>query len=396
MSDVVLERIDGWEAAGLIDGATADRLRSAEQTIEPTLGNEAAGSRPGLVSSFFGPSASIVEAFSYLGGAFLLAAWTALIARLMGEAVGQTRDWITVAGFAIPAVVFFAIGMFLHGRSPRLSRAAGVAFVLSVGLIQGGVTVNVHIFTDGALPVFAGAVAGLVAASAYRWFHPSVLTEFALLATITGVAASSLELLDQVIFAEPTELGAYVVRGLSGVALEAIAWLVCAIVIGLIALAEARGAGDAAARRAALARFWAGVVAVAGVATAVMSTECSDVGCARVIEPWIADVTVLVVSAVLIERAFRRGSGAYVLAAALGVVIALTDFNVTYFAPSTGNEVALFAEGLLLIAIAIVAERLSRRIVRRRHGDRVTGGTSQPGEASGPPETNPGPEAASG
>jgi hypothetical protein len=402
MSDIVLERIEGWEAAGLIDHATAEQLRAAEAD---RVGSDAAtdaapATRAGLVSSFFGPPLSIVEAFSYLGGAFVLAAWTALIGRLTGEAQSPTREWITVAGFALPAVVFFVIGMLLHDRTPRLRRAAGVAFALSVGAIWGGVTVNVEILTDGALPAVVGAVAALVAAVAYRWFHPSVLTEIALLGAITGLVGSSLQLLDQVLYPE-SQLGGFATRGIGGVALEAIAWVGCAIVIGLIALVEARTNGEAAARRATLARFWAGVIAVSGVAVAVTRTECTEIGCARVLEPWVAAVIVLIVAAVLLERAFRRESGAYVLAAALGVVIALTDLNASYFAPTTGNEVALLAEGLLLIAIAVLAERVTRRIARGRRDDRPAGGspstTPAPDSQSAPePDAGAGVETASG
>ena len=83
---------------------------------------------------------------------------------------------------------------------------------------------------------------------------------------------------------------------------------------------------------------------------------------ARIIEPWIGELIVVGVSVVLVERAFRRGAGAYVLAAAVGVVIALTDFNFTYIAPAGSTELALLIEGLLLIAIAFGAERLSRRV----------------------------------
>ena len=153
---------------------------------------------------------------------------------------------------------------------------------------------------------------------------------------------------------------------MAGAAIESAVWIVCAIAIGLIGLAESRGASASAGRRAALARFWAGIVAVVGVATAVMRTEFTDGGGHRVIEPIIGELIVLAVSAVLVQRAFRRESGAYVLAAALGVIIALTDFNFSYFAERSGTEVALLVEGLILIAIAFGAERLSRRVASSR------------------------------
>ena len=43
-------------------------------------------------------------------------------------------------------------------------------------------------------------------------------------------------------------------------------------------------------------------------------------------------------------------------------MIALTDFNVTYLSGST--EVALLIEGLILLGVGVVADRLRRRIGR--------------------------------
>ena len=365
MSDVVLERIAAWEAAGLIDAATAERLRAVEAAGAAHEEGESSISPAGLASSFFGPAVSVVEMFSYLGIGFVLAAWGYLITRLANEATDPTRSWLLVAGAAVPAAVFFVVGLVLHGRSPRLDRAAGVAYLLSVGFVWAGVLANVSIFTQGALAQVAGAAAAVVAAAAYRWLHPAVLTLVGLLAAITGLTAAGLELLNQVFYPAPADLDAFPPQpGIPGAVMSSIAWIACAIVIGLIGLAESRGGSSAAERRATLARFWAGVVAVVGVATAVMRTEYPDGNAMRAIEPIVGELIVLGVSAVLLQRAFRRESGAYVLAAALGVIIALTDFNFSYFAERAGTEVALLIEGLLLIAIAFVAERLTRRVGR--------------------------------
>ena len=364
MSDVVLERISAWEADGLIDAATAERLRAAESAAGPADGG-ASMSPAGLASSFFGPAVSVVEMFSYLGAGFVLAAWIFLITRLATEASDPTRSWIFVAGAAVPAAVFFGIGLVLNGRSPRLDRAAGVAYLVSVAFVWAGVVLNAEIFADGALPQVAGAAAAIVAAAAYRWLHPAVLTMIGLLAAITGLTLAGLQLLNQVLYPPPTDFEMFAPQpGIPGAIVSSVAWIGCAIVIGLIGLAEARRGSPAAERRATLARFWAGVVAVVGVATAVMRTEYPNGNEERVLEPIIGELIVLGVSAVLVERAFRRESGAYVLAAALGVIIALTDFNFSYFVERTGTEVALLVEGLLLIAIAVAAERLTRRVGR--------------------------------
>ena len=79
-------------------------------------------------------------------------------------------------------------------------------------------------------------------------------------------------------------------------------------------------------------------------------------------EPWIGDLALLVLSAILVERAFRRDATSFIYAAALGLMIALTDFNLTYLSGST--EVALLIEGLILLAVGVIADRLRRRIGR--------------------------------
>ncbi|MFL5750117.1 MAG: hypothetical protein ACJ767_05825 [Chloroflexota bacterium] len=396
MSDIVLERIAAWEAAGLIDAATAERLRSVEAFTAPDADateGPAQASRASLVSSFFGPAVSIVEVFSYLGAAFVLAAWGALIGRLSSEATVPTNEWILVAGAAIPAVVFFIIGLSLHGRSPTLDRAAGVGFLHSVVFIGFGVTANLAILVDGtaAWPTVGGAIAALLAALAYRWFHASVLTEVGVLGAITALVAASLRLLDEVLYPASSVIGAPDTnRGVPGVLMQLVAWLGCALVIGLIALGEGRSPGAAAARRAGVARLWAGLVAVVGVAIAISTREFNGVDYARVIEPWIGDVMLLGVAAILLERAFRRESGAYVVAAAFGVVVALTDLNFSYFADAGGTEVALLVEGLLLIGIAIAAERVSRRVGRSPASASPSDGLPEPvGLADPAADANP-------
>jgi hypothetical protein len=385
MSEIVLARIAAWEAAGLVDAATAERLRSAEAGLadDDALERSAATAPTGAASSFFGPPVSLVEAFSYLGAAFVLAAWTALIARLSGQATDATRDWLLVAGTAIPAAIFFAIGVTLHGRSPRLDRAAGVAFAVSVALIWLGVTLNFDIFSDSSLAAFAGAAAGLAAAAAYRWVHPSILTEIAVLATLTGLVQAGMLLLNGILSpVEPLPFGGEFNNPTLGEAVIAsVVWLATAVVIGLLALAESRNPAPEAGRRASVARFWAGIVAVGGVASSLSQTAYDESGFGhRVVEPWVAAVIVLAISAVLLERAFRRESAAYVLAAAFGVVVALTDFNASYLAPASGIEVALLVEGLLLIAIALGADRIRRRV-------RDTP-PEEPGGNVGPPRPN--------
>ena len=143
------------------------------------------------------------------------------------------------------------------------------------------------------------------------------------------------------------------------------------MVIGLIGLYEARPArrGDpAAARRAAISRFWAGVVAVVGLAMAMnRSAPASDGDYERVITPWVGQLSILILCAILLERAFRRDATAYVYAAALGLIIALSDFNFTYLSDTT--EVGLVIEGAILLGVGFAADRLRRRIGPQEAGD---------------------------
>ena len=201
-----------------------------------------------------------------------------------------------------------------------------------------------------------------------------MLTQAALLTWITALAQSLLLLVDE------RFVGSAFVPGEAGsnpvalVIAAAAFWLLVAIVIALIGLAEAR-AGDrtgsrAAHRRAALSRFWAGMTAIIGVATAVTrSAGMPDGSYGRVLEPIVGEAALVVISVVLIERAFRRGATSFMYAAALGLILALTDFNVSYLSSST--EVALLIEGLILLAVGVAANRLRKRIGADDEPDRA-------------------------
>ena len=144
-------------------------------------------------------------------------------------------------------------------------------------------------------------------------------------------------------------------------------WLATAVGIALIGLREARiadrDADPGAGRRAAISRFWAGLTAVIGLWQAISrSATFADGEYGRVVEPWVGDLALLALSAILVERAFRRDATSFIYAAALGLLIALTDFNLTYLSDST--EAALLIEGLILLAVGFAADRLRRRIGR--------------------------------
>src|SRR5258705_2292800 len=197
----VLERIDAWQAAGLIDEATAGRLRDAERD---TVASEIAAMPDVRVnnpmeaaSAMFGPPVSIMELFAYVGAGFLLAAWHVLAPNAdfleSPNLVEQSIRWL------VPAIAFAVIGIFARGGSPRLNRAAGVAFAIATihayGLFEGSLR-------PGYIDVAEVAVAGLtfVVAATFRRIHPAVLTQVTVVGALVLLAAVTFRWLSGVVF----------------------------------------------------------------------------------------------------------------------------------------------------------------------------------------------------
>lgn len=377
----VLVHIDGWLAAGLIDEATAVRLRAAEaghdethdvvQTVPPSVPS-AVGSIIGDLggaASAFGPAVSIGELFGYLGGFFLLGAWAAFLSQL-----GDGSDLSYGVGAALAALGAAVAGIALSHGDARRSRAAGVCFLVSTILVLlAGFELarSADVETAGAL-VVAG-IAGVAAGAAFRRLHPSLLTQIALLTSLTVLVAGGLQSISDAI-SQPagwddrgvyrTSTGADPVLLVVG---QAAWWIACGLAIGHLGLREDRRAKRArdvvAHRRAAVTHFWGGLVAVLGLAIAVrLEDGPNEYQMTRVVSPWLGDLAILLLCAVLIGLAFRRDATGYLWAAAVGVVIALTDLNVTYTAGNTW--IALLLEGGILLAVGVLADRL-RRMLRR-------------------------------
>ena len=381
--DQILERIATWEAAGVIDAATASRLRMVETARLPGGPAIATGPspEPGVprpdgahvprstspAGVILGPAVSIVEMFGYLGGAFLLGAYAAFAERL---ASGRPdADLWRAAAAALAAVAITVVALRLRLGGSRRRRAAGVFLAVAVGCVTvaGFAIGNWTGLTFQPVAVLATAAASLAAIGARR-IQPALVTQATLLAALTGFAGALLGWLELV--ADPqrfTDFGDPIFEGrpepLFLVLAAAAWWLGVAIVFGLLALGESRHArrDEAAGRRAALTRLWAGLTAVLGLSSAVFRSDFlapNDFG--RALEPWIGDLALLVLAAVLVERAFRRDANAYVYAAALAVMIALSDFNFTYLSSST--EVGLLVEGLILLGAGFAADRIRRRV----------------------------------
>jgi hypothetical protein len=380
LMDQVLERIAAWEAAGLIDAATADRLRLAEAgppsassapiaSAGSTLAAEPSQRRgPSSIASIFGPSVTIGEMFAYLGGAFLLGAYETFVVRFAGS--GESPELPIALGAAAAAIALGVFGRILVSGDARRRRAAGVMFALAVAHASaaGAATAATAGLEWPAVGVI-GALVATLAAIGFRLLHSSLLTQAALLASVTSFAGMLLGWLESVVVpARPfNDLGEPILQGgpdpVLLVLVSAAWWLALAVIVGLIGLREAGSVdGDpAAGRRASMTRLWAGLIAVIGLATSVTRTDFTSAGdYGRIIAPWVAEVAILVLAAILVERAFRRDASTFVYAAALGLMIALSDFNFTYLSSTT--EVGLLIEGVILLGAGFAADRLRRRI----------------------------------
>jgi hypothetical protein len=377
MSDV-LARIDAWETDGLIDPATAERLRAAETSREPETAIDLTGptgpaapaapvdlpdrARGPAFSAVFGPGVTVGEMFAYLGIGFLLGAWTAFVARLSG---GSSNTALVGVGFGIAAAALVILGFVLRNGDARQRRAAGVAFVGATSYAAAATAALVEPNVDGdILALIVGFVALLVAA-VLRRLHPALTTEFGLLGAVTGFGAAAMSWIERSISPRYDAFNGGELSGIDPLGpalLQAGGWLLLALALGLYAIRVARadGGDPAAMQRAALVRAWAGLVAVIGLATALTRSAYDGEEYRRVMPAWAADVAILVLAVILVERAFRRDSGAFLFAAGVGFLAALTDFNFTYLTDST--EIGLLVEGVILLGVGFIADRLRRRL----------------------------------
>jgi hypothetical protein len=380
---IVTERIDAWQAAGLIDSPTADRLRADDAARVLALDSTPAAGRsvdtpgqpdevrrPSALASAFGPGVTIAEIFGYLGGVFLLASWVSLVG------LGDSGTW-TAIGLGIAAAAIGGLALLVRRRSARFGRAAGVGFFVSVDLV--GCAVFLLLEDTGLgwqIAAMTGAATALGLATVYRTIHPGLLTQSAVVLGIVALAGASMGWLELQLFGESPTLEAADTPLLRPV-LVAVGWAVTGLLLGLLGQAESRSERPGAAGRAALTRFAAGMTLVLGISTALFTSgPTADGGWDRLIPAVIGDAILVGVSLILLERAARRSASAFVYPAALGIIIAATDLNATYLAASS-PWFALLVEGAILLGAGLIADRFRRRI---RH-DRPAG-TADP---AGPP-----------
>lgn len=380
--------IAAWEAAGLIDGPLAARLREAAAG--------GGGSTPpsvGAAGSFFGPTITVGELFAYLGAAFVFGGWIAFIANL---SMTSHPTEILTGALALSALVTFGLGLLLGRGDSRRRRGAGIAFLATIFLAAGSAAYLVQMdflrntLQDQAPGVLIGLVAVVVAAGLRRVL-PAVATQVGLVLSLAELGGAILSWVQSIVY--PTNFGSGGGPTMNpaptpaepvGLVVAAAAWwLLLAFGLGLLALFEARheATDPAAGRRAATTRFLAGLVAVAGAASAL--TASGSLGgdqYGRLIEPWMADLALLAIAALLLERAFRRDSTAFILPAAIGLILAMTDFNFSYLAQST--YVGLLIEGAILLLVGFIGSRLRGRL--RGRSDRVPA-TDAPDPPAEPP-----------
>ena len=147
-----------------------------------------------MAAAWFGPGVTIPEVFGYLGAGFLLAAWSAFVARLAGDG----RENMIGAGSIAAAVVLVALGDVARdrrcasvegGRRRRPSQPSPSRPVASSRSSRWATS------TVSSPPTLATGV-GTALAAGLRVVHPGLLTQFGLLSALTSFAAALLAWLE--------------------------------------------------------------------------------------------------------------------------------------------------------------------------------------------------------
>ena len=359
--DQIQERIGAWESNGLIDHETAARLRAAEEGRVVEAGPVPAGpvpaSRP---RSTFGPAPTIAEVLAYVGAAFLLAAWFVLLGTQADRIDDRNLVWL--AAFAGAGIVSVVGGMLLRTGGEHATRAAGVFFAVTVSCAYGAAYFLMARLVGDGDPgqQLGGAVAAVVTALLLRRHHPSLVTQAGLIgSTLSLTAGLSAVLRLRLLRVDPYAAST------STVVLDLALWLGAAFLLAAVAERELRRDGDPGSRRAGLTRLVAGLVAV--ISTAAVLSQSGPSGAnewVRIVAPIIAEGITVLVAVVVLILAIRRNASAFFYPGALGIVIALSDFNGQYVAGQIGTGLALFLEGVLILAAGLITDR-TRRLIGR-------------------------------
>jgi len=372
-SPLVIRRIDAWEAAGLIDPETARRLREAEADAvsEPDVQPEpepAEARAPGAGRAL---GVTAVELFIYLGAAFVLGAWYALVAST-NPSFEDASARFGAAGL-IAALALALLGVAMAGRDARFRRAAGVAFLVALPNLGAGVylladTLHHENYPDAPTNALIASIVVLVAALGARRVVPALTTQLGLAVSVATAGAFAMGWLDAVLFPRggqewdprPIDETAALVRVVLSMAWW---WAVAAVMALLLVILDPQPRTEGRTR---LGRIAVGTTAVLGTTSAVLIrhdwSETSSLSGQPVLEPFVGAAVILAVSGVLVALALKRQSVGYLWPGGLGVFIALTWLNVEYLAVESGLWIALLVEGAVLFGVAFGVNRMGRQL----------------------------------
>lgn len=343
--ETVLERIESWQRTGLIDGATAERLRFAEGQAP------ASATRPGTRAA---TGAGLVV--TAVGGGFVLAAWYWLVGRFVTDS-GINPAAAFAVGTFLPALLFGGAGWVLRFTRPQ---AGGALLVLAAAHAGVAAAFLDQVIRPGELneDLAVGSLAALGAAAIGRLGHRELRTTSGVVLAIGAVGLAWGMFLDTRLFPSPGWEGDG--GGAVQPLLKAAWWLALAAAAVLVAEWEARQADGEAVLRAGIA--WLG-----GAAYGILGTSGALLIGGRYgpIEPVVGVAIVLLVVAAFVGLSLRTGATGPLYAAALGIILALSSLNAAYIVDDVGMGPALFLEGLILVVVGVATDR-ARRGVRQR------------------------------
>lgn len=156
-----LEALERWRAAGLVDDATAGRIRDFEARREREAGDD----RP-----------SVLEALIYLGVAIVVMG----IVVLAGENWQELENWARIAVLALPGALAILAGQALRSfKEPGLVRGGHMAWLAATALLGGAAAVFGETLDWEEVHIAMGAGVAGTAVALVLWAlapsHPQVL-----------------------------------------------------------------------------------------------------------------------------------------------------------------------------------------------------------------------------
>lgn len=312
----VTDHLDRWLRAGLIDAATAARIRDYEQSPAQEQGTPGF-ERPG-----------ILEAVVYLG--LVVVAVGAIV--LVGTNWDQLSEWARVASIGVPAAITLLVGAALRAidRGP-MRRGGQAAWLVSVALFAGTLAVAFDQFQDpGDWRTAVMIISSITFAYAVTlWtIEPSYPQVVAVGGTVLFVA--------QAAGGYPDEFSVEVVA-VTGVLLATVG-----LVLGEIGMMQPLPGTRV-------------VFSLIALATSFMASFETALG-------W--EFLLFVVAAALIAAGVWRSTFIYLALGVLGSFLALVTFMFAHFSSELGAPLALIITGAMLLAAAFITME-ARKFIHR-------------------------------